>query len=47
MNISSLNRASKILHLSGLKTFPAIENNLSTGADEAGVARHHRATLVT
>jgi hypothetical protein len=33
-------------HLSGLKIFPAILNNLSTGADVAGVAMYFLAALV-
>jgi hypothetical protein len=33
-------------HLSGLKSFPAILNILSTGADVAGVARYFLAALV-
>ena len=43
-------RASKFLsfkrHLSALKTFPAIENSLSTGAEEAGSAKYVTAILL-
>ena len=38
-NINSSNRASDSRLLSALNTLPAIENNLSTGAEDAGIAR--------
>jgi hypothetical protein len=35
----------RLLHRSGRKTLPAIENSVSTGADEAGRARYWIASL--
>ena len=37
--------ASLNLHRSGLNIFPAIENTLSVGAEEAGTARYFKAAF--
>ena len=43
MNISLKNVVSASRHLSGLNTFPAMLNSLSTGAEDAGIPSTHLA----